>query len=176
MGIGFPWPVSHCAVLYKIAKWGGRMRAKWKRRCIHLPCLWLNGSICLWREVTARSGVWAKANYPSLLSQCTPSPLLQIHASNLPPVYECCAAQSHWGCSLRLNTQGWPCKGFCNPMDITHAAAIFISLCNKCADGGPTVMNTAAIWRLFPPCLITVAYEIRMWFFLTSVIVTAHLF
>lgn len=84
MGIGFPWPVSHCAVLYKIAKWGGRTRAKWKRRCIHLPCLWLNGSICLWREVTARSGVWAKANYPSLLSQCTPSPLLQIHASNLP--------------------------------------------------------------------------------------------
>lgn len=44
-----------------------------------------------------------------------PLPALAVHAITPPsdsclkptsPVYECCAAQSHWGCSLRLNTQG----------------------------------------------------------------------
>ncbi len=110
MGIEFPWPVSHCAVLYKIAKWGERPRAKWKRRYIHLTCLWLNGSICLWEEVTGRSGVWAKANYPSPLPLCSPPPLLQTHASNQPPLHERWAALSHWGCSVCLNTLGWVCE------------------------------------------------------------------
>lgn len=59
-------------------------RAKRKRRYIHLPCLWLNGSICLWGEVTGRSGVWAKANYPSPLPLCSPPPHLQTHASTPP--------------------------------------------------------------------------------------------
>lgn len=111
MGIEFPWPVSHCAVLYKIAKWGERARAKWKRRYIHLPCLGLNGSICLWGEVTGRSGVWAKANYPpSLLPLCSPTPLLQTHASNQPPLHGRRAALSHWGRFVRLNTLGWLCE------------------------------------------------------------------
>lgn len=180
MGIEFPWPVSHCAVLYKIAKWGERVRAKWKRRYIHLPCLWLNGSICLWGEVTGRSGVWVKANYPSTLPLCTPPPLLQAHASDQPPLYECCAGPSHWGCSVHLDTLGWMCKSFCTPMDITHTAAVFISPSDKHADGRPTVVNgkmkSTAIWRPILPHLITVICKIRMCVFLTLVIVTAHLF
>lgn len=65
-----------------------------------------------------------------------------------------------------LNTLGWVCKSFCTPVDITHTAAVFISLSDKRADGRPTVLNSkinsVAIWRPILPFLITVICEIRM--------------
>lgn len=163
MGIEFPWPVSHCAVLYKIAKWGERTRAKWKRRYIHLPCLWLNGSICLWEEVTGRSGVWAKANYPSPLPLCSSPPLFQTHASNQPSLYERWAALSHWGCSVPLNTLGWVCESVwysvIRPCGYhSHSSSFLYPFLTNVPMAGQQqwiIRNSAAIWRPMIPCLIS---------------------
>lgn len=90
---------------------------------------------------------------PTPVQLCAPHiPSSQLmHQTSLPPVLALC----------HLNTLGWLCKSLCTLMDITHPAAVFISLSGKRADGRATVMNRGGFWKLAPPCVITVISEIR---------------